>query len=97
MTAPEGRGGRRRELPSVVRGRLVVLDDHGTQDIESKIDEMKHKAEEIRNEERRAAEAMKARTMSNSEKVKLFRQGFLVPANRENFRDAVKILKGETN
>lgn len=97
VAAPEGRGGRRRELPSVVGGRLVVLDDQGTQDIESKIDEMKHKAEEIRNEERRAAEAMKARTMSNSEKVKLFRQGFLVPANRENFRDAVKILKGETN
>lgn len=96
-SVPTGRGGRKRQLPSIVGGRLVVLDEDGSQDVESKVEEMKQKAEEIRREEIKAAEAIKSKTMSNSEKMKLFRQGFMVPQNRENFRDAVKILKGEVN
>ena len=88
-------GGRKRRLPSVVDGRLVVMDEDGMQDIRAKVEEMRHAAEEIRREDMRAAEAVEARTLTNAEKMRLFRQGFLTPANRENFRDAVKVLKGE--
>lgn len=88
-------GGRKRKLPSLVGGRLVVLDETGTQDVGDRIEEMKRRAEEVREAEKKEAEAKETRVMSNAEKVRLFRQGLFTPANRENFRDAVKILKGE--
>ena len=89
------KGGRKRKVPTVVDGRLVVLDENGTQEILSKVKEKKLEAQEIRNEEKKEAEAMNVKTLSNSEKIRLFRQGFLTPVNRENFRDAVRVLKGE--
>ena len=88
-------GGRKRKLPSLVGGRLVVLDETGTQDVGDRIEEMKRRAEEAREADKKEAEAKETRVMSNAEKVRLFRQGLFTPANRENFRDAVKILKGE--
>ena len=74
---------------------MVILEEGMIRDVDSKIEEMKHKAEEIRNSEKAQAEATKARALRPEEKVRLFRQNIFKPANRENFYDALKLIGGK--
>ena len=76
-------------------GKLVIIGEEGIEEVDGKINEMKEKAEQQRIAEAEEVKAKQTRIISNTEKVQLFRQGILSPVNRENFRDAVKILKGE--
>lgn len=89
------KGTRKRKLPSVEDGHLVIIGEEGIEEVNGKINEMKEKAEQQRIAEAEEVKAKQTRIISNTEKVQLFRQGILSPVNRENFRDAVKILKGE--
>lgn len=84
-----------RQLPTMVDGNLVVLEDEGVQDLEYKIEEMKKKAEEIREEEKKETEAIKTKILRPEEKVQLFRQNIFKPANRENFYDALRLIGGK--
>ena len=90
-----GKGDKKRKIPSVIDGRMVILEEGMIRDVDSKIEEMKHKAEEIRNSEKAQAEATKARALRPEEKVRLFRQNIFKPANRENFYDALKLIGGK--
>lgn len=84
--------GKKRTIPSMHDGKLVAvgMNDYGVQQA---IRSMKAQAAHIRKE--RQAETLEPQVLPKSERMKLFRENMLKPQNRENFKDAIKILKGD--
>ena len=83
---------KKRNIPSVYEGKLVIV---GQDDVEvaQVIEEMKAESGRIREEHR--AKTVEPQILPKTTRMKLFRENMLKPQNRENFKDAIKILKGD--
>ncbi len=88
--------GKKKQIPSIAEGELVILDTEGrTEEIEAKIQYQKQIAEQERLRETEKRKAQETTVLTKAEKVNLFRRTMLQPTNRENFRDAIKMLGGK--
>ena len=85
--------GKKRQIPSIINGSLVILDQEGSiDDIEAKIQQEKELIAERNEREKERAKAQEQRVITNQEKVELFRSSMMKTANRDNFMDALKVL-----